>query len=139
MLRRKSFCYVADIKAGEGFGDPPNPSTEPGARILCTHDGGKTWNRTFWAPQTASNAFSLMELRFANATEIWAVGAMIAAEPRPMFVHSSDGGQTWTTDTPAGMFGSEAMSISMVTPEVGYAVVLNGITQAASIAKYGGV
>ena len=83
-----------------------------------------------------------MEIRFANATEIWAVGASIGAEhrpTRPMFVHSSDGGSTWNVVLPDGMFGAEAVSVSMVSPEIGYAVLLNGITQAASIAKYGGI
>jgi len=124
---------------GEGFSQPPNPSTEPGARIHCTRDGGQTWNRTYWAPETASGAFSLMEIRFANSTDVWVAGSKIGNFPSAMWVHSSDGGKTWTTDTPAHLLGTAAMSISMVSPSIGYSSLINSITQQSDIAKYGGI
>ena len=46
----------------------------PGARIHCTFDGGKSWNRTFWAPATPSLGFSLMDIAYASDTDVWAAG-----------------------------------------------------------------
>eukprot|EP00048_Salpingoeca_helianthica_P014461 m.221809 g.221809 ORF g.221809 m.221809 type:complete len:410 (+) comp15890_c1_seq1:57-1286(+) len=136
-------CSPADpnhcCAVGEGFAQPPVPSTEPGARIHCTRDGGATWNRTYWNPETASGAFSLMEIRFANATEIWAAGSKIANFPSAMWVHSSDGGKTWTTSIPDHLLGTAAMSISMVSPSIGYSSLINSVTQQSDIAKYGGI
>jgi hypothetical protein len=49
----------------------------PGARIYCTTDGGGSWNRTFWAPQTSSMGFSLIEIRYATDTDICASSCVL--------------------------------------------------------------
>jgi hypothetical protein len=55
-----------------------------------------------------------------------------------MFLHSTDGGKTWDVDIENLIVGAVAVSISFPTPAVGFAVVLNSITQSSSVAKYGG-
>ncbi len=57
----------------------------------------------------------------------------------PLFVHSVDGGENWELDLPAYMKGAMAVALSFPIATVGYAVLLNTITQSASIAKYGGL
>ena len=56
----------------------------------------------------------------------------------PMFLHSLDGGKTWTFEIEHAMTGAIGVSLSFPSATVGYSVVLNGITQSSSIAKYGG-
>ncbi len=53
-----------------------------------------------------------------------------------MFLHSVDGGQTWTFETEGSQLGAIAVSLSFPTQTVGYAVVMNSITQSSSIVKY---
>ena len=59
------------LQVGESDG------TDGGARIYCTTDGGKTWVRNFWAPSTSTVHYSLIELRFSNDTDVWAVGGSL--------------------------------------------------------------
>ena len=54
-----------------------------------------------------------------------------------MFLHSLDGGKTWSAEIEHAMTGAVAMSLSFPSATVGYSVVLNGITQSSSVAKYG--
>jgi hypothetical protein len=137
---------------GESYDDG---STEDGGRIYCTFDG-TTWTRTFWSPETTKEAFSLMEIRFASSTEIWAVGGELgAAAPSAWFLHSIDGGKTWVNNQPP-IFGSMGVSIDMIGTTVGcvvsvppglscrcfncvfcsYASLDNTVLQQASVAKY---
>jgi len=107
-----------------------------GGRIHCTTDGGKTWNRTFWSPNTDKVHYSLLELRYSSATDIWAVGGQLTQiEPSAWFVHSVDGGKTWQPDSTL-LKGYYALGVTMVSPTVGYAAVDNLVTQIAGIAKY---
>jgi len=114
-------------------------TAESGARIHCTSDGGKTWTRTFWAPSTSKIHFSLIEIRFSSDTEAWAVGGeMTQFSPNAWFIHTTDGGKTWTADSTI-LRGYYALGVSMVNANIGYAAVDNLITQESGIAKYGGV
>lgn len=110
-----------------------------GARIHCTVDGGKTWTRNFWAPSTQTVHYSLIEMRYASDTEVWAVGGQLTrVAPSAWFVHSSDGGKTWTPDTTV-LHAYYALGISTVGANVAYAAVDNLLTQESGIAKYGGI
>jgi len=110
--------------------------TEGGGRIHCTADGGKTWTRNFWAPSTSTTHYSLLELRFSSDTDVWAVGgALTEVSPSAWFVHSTDGGKTWTPDASL-LRGYYALGISAVSPNVAFAAVDNLITQSSGIAKY---
>eukprot|EP00053_Salpingoeca_punica_P024749 m.14551 g.14551 ORF g.14551 m.14551 type:complete len:385 (+) comp7155_c0_seq2:65-1219(+) len=107
-----------------------------GARIHCTTDGGKTWNRTFFMPETQKEHYSLMELRYVDANTIWAVGGeMTAIEPSAWFLLSTDGGQTWAQGSKP-LPGYMAFSLSMVNGNLGFASVDNLITQTAGVAKF---
>ncbi len=53
-----------------------------------------------------------------------------------MFVHSTDGGQTWAINGGQDMAGFYALALSMVDNNTGYAAVDNVITQETSVAKY---
>jgi len=114
----------------EGFG-----STGAGARIYCTQDGGKTWNNTFFAPMTAKTQYSLMEIRFTTAMDAWAVGGEIGSIPNAWFLHSVDGGNTWTFHQKP-IPGSMVLSLDMVDPNIGYAALDNTVLQKSEIAKY---
>eukprot|EP00051_Salpingoeca_urceolata_P027783 m.483263 g.483263 ORF g.483263 m.483263 type:complete len:383 (+) comp22851_c0_seq1:121-1269(+) len=111
-------------------------SADSGARIYCTADGGKNWNRTFYAPATSEEHFSLMDIRYVTPTELWAIGGDLhRVAPSAWFLHSTDGGATWQHSvTP--MLGFIALGFDFVDPGCGYAVIENVITQTAAIAKY---
>jgi hypothetical protein len=47
-------------------------------RVYCTWDG-QTWTQTFFSPGSTKEAFSLMEIRFASPTEVWAVGGELTS------------------------------------------------------------
>ncbi|MGW8321287.1 MAG: WD40/YVTN/BNR-like repeat-containing protein [Thermodesulfobacteriota bacterium] len=54
--------------------------------IVHTSDGGKTWERQYWAPEDASPLFDVW---FENANHGLAVGAYA------YFLETNDGGKTW--------------------------------------------
>lgn len=116
----------------EGFG-----SSGAGARIFCTQDGGKTWNNTFYQAQTSSSkGYSLMDIRFTTAMDAWAVGGELTGSySNGWFLHSVDGGNTWTYHQKP-IPGTMVLALDMVDTTCGYAAVDNTITQASSIAKY---
>jgi hypothetical protein len=116
---------------GESFGIPAG-----GARIHCTTDGGATWQRTFWMPETEKMEYSLMELRYVDATHIYVVGSELTRlAPSAWFLESTDGGQTWS-HTVKPVFGYAAFSVTMLSNSLGFAAVTNLITQTAGVAKF---
>ena len=65
---------------------------DPAARIVCTYDGGVTWQETLKLPGIAE---SLIAIRFKSATEVWAGGATLGDDVLGRFVYSLDAGKTW--------------------------------------------
>lgn len=110
-------------------------SPVPGARVLCTQDGGTTWKQNFYAPATSTYGYSLMEIRFTTDTDVWAVGGQLnAIDTTAMFINSQDGGVTWTQQI---MFpGEYAMGLSVVDPTHAFAAMINTLTQESGIAAY---
>jgi len=66
-----------------------------GSYIHCTSDG-KTWAQKLFI---AGPANSLMAVHALSATEYWAGGGELDAKFVGVFLHSTDGGNTWTNQT----------------------------------------
>lgn len=126
--------------AGNGFSSPSPASTEPGARIHCTTDGGKTWPRTFWAPEGGGpnnqQPVTISQVKFLDDQHIWAVGGFLVQGGGAVFVYSADGGQTWVYQ--ATTVSGIAYGFDMVSTTVGFATVLNtgGSVPSFGIAAY---
>jgi photosystem II stability/assembly factor-like uncharacterized protein len=68
-----------------------------GAYIYCTSNGGSSWTQTY---NTTVIGASLVDIRAVSSTEYWAVGGTITTTAiSAEFLHSTDGGNTWTIDT----------------------------------------
>lgn len=123
----ENFCCAT----GEATG-----TSQSGARIHCTYDGGQTWNRTFWSPETSGHGYSIMEIRWVTETDIWAVGGELASiAPSAWFLQSTDGGKTWEHNVKP-IFGYYGFGLSMVDADHGFAAVDDLITQMSGVAKY---
>eukprot|EP00054_Salpingoeca_dolichothecata_P031384 m.263347 g.263347 ORF g.263347 m.263347 type:complete len:503 (+) comp26885_c0_seq1:88-1596(+) len=110
-------------------------SAEAGARIYCTEDGGSSWNRTYWAPANSTHGYSLMQVRFVSDTDVWAAGGELNAfAPSAWFLHSTDGGRTWSFHQKP-ILGYLVLAMDFIGT-TGYAAMDNPITQESSIAKY---
>jgi photosystem II stability/assembly factor-like uncharacterized protein len=84
-------------------------SDQPGANIIATNDGGQTWKTQF----TNSNpSYSLMAINMISATEGWAAGGILDASFDGEWLHTSNGGVTWTPTTLKGVYGND---LSFVT------------------------
>lgn len=117
-------------------GEADSDSPQSGARIHCTQDGGSTWNRTFYAPGTASEGFSLMEIAYATDLDVWALGGELSSIfPSAWFLYSSDGGVTWSHGTPP-MQGYMSLGLSFPDAAHAWAALDNVLTQESAIAVY---
>ena len=127
---------------------------DAGAYIYCTFDGN-TWVRTFNISQTKTtgkewsmaqrnhhclaqnfSAYSLLEIRFMNATLGWAVGGQLdVVEPKAWFVETKDGGKSWNPQAHV-LPGYYAMALNVVGTQVAYAAIDNVVTQTSGVAKW---
>lgn len=83
-----------------------------------------------------STGFSLIDIRFANATLGWAVGGELNSfEPKAWFVETTDGGNTWNAAKNV-LPGYYALGVDVIDATTGYAAVDNLITQASGVAKW---
>lgn len=86
--------------AGESDG-----GANAGARILCSYDGGSTWEQNLMVPGAAESMFTI---RFMTNTEVWAGGATLSDALVGKFYHSTDAGKTWTmTQTLDGQYPND--------------------------------
>eukprot|EP00500_Bicosoecida_sp_ms1_P010911 CAMPEP_0203819614 /NCGR_PEP_ID=MMETSP0115-20131106/36750_1 /ASSEMBLY_ACC=CAM_ASM_000227 /TAXON_ID=33651 /ORGANISM="Bicosoecid sp, Strain ms1" /LENGTH=379 /DNA_ID=CAMNT_0050728603 /DNA_START=5 /DNA_END=1144 /DNA_ORIENTATION=- len=118
-------CYdethcVAVAEADSGTG--------AGSRIFQTTNG-KDWKQVVF---TAGAAHSLMGVRFASATEVWAVGGELDSNFEGAFFHSTDGGATFTNEPVKGIY---ATSISMASATKGFVTTMTQM-QTSGIAIY---
>jgi len=95
-------CWFVAESGGTGTG-------MPGARIFATNDGGQTWTQQ-WS--SSNPAYSLMAINMISATEGWAAGGQLDASFDGEWLHTSNGGQTWTATTLQGVYGND---LSFVT------------------------
>lgn len=95
-----------------------------GAWIFRTSDGGNTW-----AEQTFRPGDSLLDVQMLNLNEGWAVGGMILSNTfNALFLHTVDGGKTWTVgETIPNCFPN---ALSLVTSDSAYATAFmrNGLS-----------
>jgi len=108
-----------------------------GALIYCTTDG-EEWKQTWsGAGQPGKAVYSLMGLEFVGGNEAWACGGIIKLIPVPLFLHTTDGGQTWTqVDADADLRGNICLGFDMLSSQVGYASMINVQKQQTTVAKY---
>jgi hypothetical protein len=90
-------------------GESESDSPQPGVRIIHTADGGNTWNVQMYI---ANASYSLIDIGMINATEGWAVGAILTRTITGQFFHTSDGGNTWTMAQ--SLSDEYAMAVSFV-------------------------
>ena len=109
-----------------------------GALIYCTTDGND-WKQTWsGAGQAGKAVYSLMGLEFVGANEAWACGGIIKLIPVPLLLHSTDGGQTWTqVEADADLRGNICLGFDMLSPQTGFASMINLQKQQTTVAKYG--
>lgn len=121
-------CCAAGESAGSGT---------PGILIYCTNNG-KDWKQTYFkASEPGRHSYTLMGLEFVSGTEAWAAGGNIGLFTKPLFLHTTDSGATWTeVEANADLQGSVALGLDMINEEIGYAAVDNVGRQTASVAKY---
>jgi len=78
-------------------GDSSSGSTQSGARIIMTANGGQSWTQVYY---NSNDASSLMGVHCISDTEAWAGGGIIASKDfSGIFLHTTDGGQQWDTVT----------------------------------------
>eukprot|EP00343_Euplotes_focardii_P007150 CAMPEP_0205820450 /NCGR_PEP_ID=MMETSP0206-20130828/3088_1 /ASSEMBLY_ACC=CAM_ASM_000279 /TAXON_ID=36767 /ORGANISM="Euplotes focardii, Strain TN1" /LENGTH=381 /DNA_ID=CAMNT_0053115163 /DNA_START=32 /DNA_END=1177 /DNA_ORIENTATION=- len=108
-----SVCYVV----GEG---------PAGARIMGTQDAGATW-RILWEPTTRTN---LMGLTFLSQNEGWACGSQAPApfEIDTLFLHTTNGGRSWTPHLAGGMSMCTDMSFHGGQPNFAHATAIGGLS-----------
>jgi len=87
-----------------------------GSYIFRTTDGGASWDQVH---SNAGAQFSLMAVKMLSTTEIWAAGGDMSSFTG-QFMHSTDGGNTWTIDTLAGAYGN---ALSFVDASHGWSTV----------------
>jgi len=105
-----------------------------GAYIYCTDDG-VNWTRRFTALQSKTSGFSLLEVRFLNATLGWAVGGDLGVLPKAWFVETTDGGKTWKADTHV-IPNYYALEINVASGTTAFAAIDNVLTQSSGVAKW---
>jgi len=109
------------------------------AHILCTTDG-ENWKETWTGTGTAGKqVYTMMGLEFVSGTEAWACGGTIGVPVEPVFLHTLDGGATWTPSKPdRDLIGNVCLALDMLASAdgVGYAAMDNVGRQQASVAKY---
>lgn len=108
-----------------------NDNTGGGAVVLCTWDGGNTWNQTL--TYTADGA-GVLDLRVVGTDGYWAVGG-VAAEigGSADFWYSGDAGATWTMTSSIPNVYASSVDCAQGTQEC-WATLLDVLTQEASLA-----
>jgi len=93
-------------------------SSVPGVRVYMTADGGKTWQRKLFM---SGGHYSLMAARMISLTEAWVAGGELENGFNGMFLHTTDGGSTWTDYRLPGTY---ALSMSFPDAKHGFATVV---------------
>lgn len=107
-----------------------------GIFVYCTKDG-ETWANTYTKRRDSKGAYNMMEIEFVSATEAWACGGSHGFFTLPLFLHTTDGGSTWTEVAGNGdLRGNFCVGLDMLNAKLGYAAVVDTLTQTASVAKY---
>jgi len=81
------------------------------------HDLIEHWDGTSWSEQTGvnpgANGNYLYGVKAFSATNVWAVGSYVDADytPHVLIEHTTDGGNTWTQDSPSLSSGSYGQAI----------------------------
>jgi len=108
-----------------------NDDENGAAYIVCTQDGGNTWNQTVVQNVTGS---SILDLRVVGTDGYWAVGG-IAAEigGEADFWYSGDAGVTWAKTSAIPNVYASSVDCAQGTQEC-WATLLDVLTQEASLA-----
>lgn len=128
-LDEDSCCVAAEC-------DGPPCNTAIAASILCTTNGGSTWNMNYATNVTGA---SLLDLRVAGPSSYWAVGGVEGETgSAAVFLYSGDSGATWSVDSV--LDGVYATSVDCQAPGANstslncLSTVIDTITQSSSVA-----
>jgi len=108
-------------------------SDQPGANIIATNDGGKTWKTQF---TNSDPNYSLMAINMISATEGWAAGGILDATFDGEWLHTSNGGATWTANIVRGVYGNDLSFVKTSGSNyVGWATAFT-VTSLSSVVQY---
>jgi len=108
-------------------------SDQPGANIIATSDGGQTW-KTQWTNSDPN--YSLMAINMISATEGWAAGGILDATFDGEWLHTTNGGTTWTPTVLRGVYGNDLSFVKSGTRSyVGWATAFT-VTSLSSVVQY---
>ena len=93
--------------------------------VYCTNDG-ESWNQVY---QNPSDTLSLMGAAYVGPQEIWIAGGNLSQiDMYAFFLHSVDGGKTWTVEG-TDIYGQYPNDISFVSNTQGWASTFNNLQQ----------
>ncbi|KAJ9449258.1 hypothetical protein DIPPA_20934 [Diplonema papillatum] len=108
------------IAVGEGYAN--DGSTDPGAHVLRTEDGGSSWQKVYQYGKTTGG--SVIDVNMLSATEVWVATsyAVSTLNSGAQFLHSTDGGKTFTEASSVLSGVGEVLQMSFINGTSAYAV-----------------
>jgi len=91
-----------------------------GGLVLHSADAGSTWS-----PQAAPTSTNLWSVSFPDGRHGWACGGSATGTGSGVILATSDGGATWSDDTPSG-FAASLTNVSFVDAEHGWLGTTDG-------------
>ena len=117
------------VAVAEGFNE------NAAARVYFTEDG-QNFREVFRLNSTSSTAYSLMSVRYASATEVWAAGSAEGElSSSGLIVVSKDGGKTWTIASENLANIGDITGLSFLENGIGFATAVT-IYQDSTILRY---
>jgi photosystem II stability/assembly factor-like uncharacterized protein len=111
-------CATEEICMAVAEGYSTDGSTDPGAHILKTTDGGKKWNEMYVFG--ASTGGGGMDVKMLSETEAWVA---VSDSSGGYILHTTDGGKTFKEGTPLKGIGA-VMQMSFINPTTAYAAAI---------------
>jgi len=100
--------------------------SQPGIRILCTWDAGKTWTQTL---TNTKRSMSIMPLKFIDGSTVWAGGGdMSPPSITGYFWNSTDGGKIWAQFTIKNVYIDSMVWFDSI---YGFATAFNSMSTSA--------
>lgn len=107
------------VAVAEGFAQ--DGASSPGATVFMTTDGNK-WEKVYSYAATADG--SALSVKMVSTTEAWvAATSGSGLGTKAQFLHTTDGGKTWSEGTALPMVG-DVMEMSFVNATTAYAAAV---------------
>ncbi len=111
-------CASEDVCIAVAEGYSQDGSTDPGAHILKTTDGGKKWNEIYTFG--ASTGGGGMDVKMLSEMEAWVA---VSDSTGGHILHTTDGGKTFTEGAALKGIGA-VMQMSFINPTTAYAAAI---------------